>query len=60
MKGPTDKPPCSAALEDELAALQLLLEDARRIWRQDDPANAARTSGGAPNNHPETSPEGDD
>ncbi len=30
MNGPVDKPPRSAALEDELAALELLLEDARQ------------------------------
>lgn len=36
MNGPADKPPRSAALEDELAALELWLEDAKRKRQQTD------------------------
>lgn len=45
MNGPADKPPRSAALEDELASLELLLEDARQKRRQAESEDVERIDG---------------
>jgi hypothetical protein len=56
MNDPSDRPPRSPALEDELAALELLLEDAKRKRQQAEPKDVIDIDEAHPLSDAETSP----
>lgn len=59
MNGPPDRPPRSPALEDELAALELLLEDAKRKRYQAEREDAQDIGGDKPGTDADTTPRGE-
>lgn len=59
VNNPPDKPSRSAALEDELAALELLLEDAKRKRLRAEREDASGTDGDEPETDADTSPGGE-
>lgn len=56
MNGPPDRPPRSPALEDELAALELLLEDAKRKRHQAEREDDQDIDGDEPETDADTTP----